>query len=434
MTPIQAGSLPLILEGKDVIAQAKTGSGKTAAFGLGILSKLDMAAQHIQALVLCPTRELADQVAKEIRALARMTPNTRVLTLCGGMPVSTQVNSLKRPVHVAVGTPGRIEDLLGKAKLSLGGLSMLVLDEADRMLDMGFQPSIDFIVKQLPRNRQTLLFSATYPEKIDRIARRVMRNPRQVETDTSHDDTSIQQHFYQVKNTGERLTACRLLLMQQRPTSALVFCNTKREADRVAKSLKDDGFSALALHSDFDQRERQAILTRFSNKSISVLVATDVAARGLDINNVDAIINYDMAHDPEVHVHRVGRTGRAGSTGCAYSICTNKDDYVIESLEEILGRPIQSDPLPPRSLLSTPAYKPAMATLEISGGKSNKLRPGDIVGALTGKNGIDGNEIGDITIFDRRTYVAVNKAVIHAALSKLNDGKIKGRSFRVSRI
>ena len=434
MTPIQALSLPPILDGKDVVAQAKTGSGKTAAFGIGILSKLEVKSSHIQALVLCPTRELADQVAKQIRKLARMIPNVRVLTICGGIPLNVQTTALDRKVHIVVGTPGRVEELLQKKILKLNQIDTLVLDEADRMLDMGFQPSLDSITAQIAKKRQTLLFSATYPEKIHLITQRVMNAPIKVEVDTTHDATSIEQYFYKVVDDDARMNALRLLLLQQRPESTLVFCNTKRETDYVAEELQGNGFSVLALHGDLEQRDRRDILVQFSNKSISVLVATDVAARGLDINKIDAIINYEIARDPEVYVHRIGRTGRAGSKGKAFSIYTSRENHQIKALEEYLNQSIKQDELPPISVLKKPAHYASMVTLQINGGKSQKVRAGDIVGALTGEHGVKGTEIGDIHIFDRRAYVAVNKKAAGIAFKKLSDGKLKGRSFRVRRI
>ena len=434
MTPIQALSLPPILEGKDLIAQAKTGSGKTATFGIGILSKLNITADHVQALVLCPTRELADQVTQEIRKLACMMQNVRVLTLCGGIPMGVHTASLERTVHIVVGTPGRVEELLNKKILKINKLDMFVLDEADRMLDMGFSESIDAIVSHLPKKRQTLLLSATYPEKIQAIAARIMNKPIMIEVDTTHDEASIQQFFYPVTNDDHRMNALRLLLLQERPESALVFCNTKRETDIVAKNLQDDGFSVLALHGDFEQKERREILVKFSNKSISILVATDVAARGLDIHKVDAIFNYDLARDPEVHVHRIGRTGRAGSFGNAYSLYAHHDDQTIKQLENYLKKSISPSILPPQTILKEKAYSAPMATIKIIGGKSDKVRPGDIVGALTGDSSIQGSEIGDITIFDRCAYVAVKRKVADTAFKKLSEGKIKGRSFAVWRV
>jgi ATP-independent RNA helicase DbpA len=434
MTPIQALSLPLILEGNDVIAHAKTGSGKTATFGIGILSKLDINANHVQALVLCPTRELADQVTQEIRKLACMTPNIRVLTVCGGMPIGVQTASLERTVHIVVGTPGRVEELLQKKILKLNQLEILVLDEADRMLDMGFFESIDAIVSKLPKNRQTLLLSATFPEKIRTIAARVMHNPKKIEVDTTHDETSIAQSFYQVTNDPQRLHVLRLLLLHQRPESALVFCNTKRETDIVANILKEDGFSALSLHGDFEQKERREILVQFSNKSMSILVATDVAARGLDIPNVDAIFNYELPRDPEVYIHRIGRTGRAGKSGSAYSFTTRHDDATIKQIEALLGQSIVESILPLENKATETTYLAPMTTLKIHGGKSEKVRPGDIVGALTGDGGIAGSDIGDITIFDRCAYVAVKRKVADAAFKKISEGKLKGRSFQVWRL
>ena len=232
MTPIQARSLPPVLEGKDVIAQAKTGSGKTAAFGLGLLEKLDVKRYRVQSLVLCPTRELADQVAKELRRLARAIHNIKIITLCGGVPLGPQIGSLEHGAHIVVGTPGRIEEHLRKNTLKLIDLNILVLDEADRMLDMGFQASLDAIISRMPRQRQTLLFSATYPEQISSMAKRIMIRPVMVQVDSTHDSHSIRQHFFKFEQNKNRLAALRLLLLKYRPGSALVFCNTRRETER----------------------------------------------------------------------------------------------------------------------------------------------------------------------------------------------------------
>lgn len=429
-TPIQAQSLPPILAGRDVIAQAQTGSGKTAAFGLGLLQGLDVNNFTTQALVLCPTRELADQVTKEVRRLGRGIPNIKILTLCGGVPIRTQISSLARAAHVVVGTPGRIEDLLSKSHLNLKSLRTLVLDEADRMLDMGFQDALDTIIGYTPQQRQTLLFSATYPQQISAIADRVMIDPVRVETKT--DITSnIEQHFYWVEDADQRMTALRLLLLKHRPESALVFCNTKIMTQEVADELCGRGFSALALHGDLDQRDRDQTLARFANKSISILVATDVAARGLDIDDLDAVINYFVARDDEVHIHRIGRTGRAGKHGLAFTLVAAREQHKLERLEQMLGHPIKPEPLPAIELLDEPAYQPQMGTLQIDAGKKEKLRAGDILGALTGADGIAGKDVGKIAIADKVAYVAVDRGVIKPALKKLNDGKLKGRSFRV---
>ena len=434
MTPIQAQSLPPILAGKDVIAQSKTGSGKTAAFGLGLLQQLNVKQFRVQSLVLCPTRELADQVAKELRKLARSIHNIKVLTLCGGMPFGPQIGSLEHGTHIIVGTPGRVEEHLRKAKLNLENLRTLVLDEADRMLDMGFQASLEAILKHTPRQRQTLLFSATYPRSIQTIADRIMINPQRVQVSSKHDDSSIEQHFYKVDNNDQRFTALRLLLLHYRPRSAVVFCNTKRETQALADELGNSGFCALALHGDLEQRERDQALVRFANKSISILIATDVAARGLDIDSLDAVINYHIARDSEVHVHRIGRTGRAGAKGLACSLYSDKESYKISLLEDYLDQAIEAEPLPPLSLLEQEGYAAKMLTLQIDGGKKQKVRPGDILGALTGENGIAGKQVGKISIFDNCAYVAVSCAAADAALKKLSAGKLKGRSFRVRKI
>ncbi len=434
MTPIQARSLPHILAGKDVIAQGKTGSGKTAAFGLGLLQKLEIKDFRVQSLVLCPTRELADQVAKEIRKLARTIQNIKVLTLCGGMPFGPQAGSLESGTHIVVGTPGRIEEHLSKTTLNLENLNTLVLDEADRMLEMGFQPSLDAIIEQIPQQHQTLFFSATFPDQIKTIAERIMTDPVMAKVTSMHDESIIEQHFYKVNDDEQRHTVLRLLLLQHHAQSAVVFCNTKREVQDIADELSDDGFSVLALHGDLEQRDRDLTLVRFSNKSASVLIATDVAARGLDIDDLDLVINYHIARDTEVHVHRIGRTGRAGSKGIACSLYSDKEHYKVALLGDYLDKIIESETLPSPGLLNETPAKPQMSTIQIDGGKKQKLRPGDILGALTAKNDISGKQVGKINIFDNRAYVAISQKVAKAALKKLTEGKLKGRSFRAKLI
>ncbi len=431
MTPIQAQSLPHILAGTDVIAQGKTGSGKTAAFGLGLLENLNVKRFRIQTLVLCPTRELADQVAKEIRRLTRGIHNIKVLTLCGGVPFGPQVGSLEHGAHIVVGTPGRVDEHLRKGTLRLDDLNTFVLDEADRMLEMGFQEAVEDIVDVMPEQRQTLLFSATFSEEIKAIAQRIMLKPVMVKVEFKHDDLSIKQHFYKVDDNDQRLMAVRLLLLMHRPESTVIFCNTKKDAQEVADELHHFGFSVLALHGDLEQKDRDQTLVRFSNKSVSILVATDVAARGLDIDALDAVINYHIARDPEIHLHRIGRTGRAGSKGIACSLISDKESHKVIALGNYLDRAIEGEPLPSINFLDKPIFEPEMATLQIEGGKKQKVRPGDILGALTGDNGIAGNQVGKITVFDNWAYVAVKREVTQIALKKLGQGQLKGRSFRI---
>jgi ATP-independent RNA helicase DbpA len=356
------------------------------------------------------------------------------LTLCGGMPLGPQIGSLEHGAHIIVGTPGRIEEHLRKNTLKLNTLNTLVLDEADRMLDMGFKASLDAIIERMPRQRQTLLFSATYPDEIRSLAKHTMIRPVIVKVDSTHDSASIRQHFFRFEQNKQRLTALRLLLLKYRPESTLVFCNTRRETQEVADELRSDGFSALALHGDLEQRARDETLVRFANKSASILVATDVAARGLDIEALDAVINYHIARDLEVHIHRIGRTGRAGSKGLACTLYSEKEAYKVERLEEYLEQAIEPENLPPFSMLEKPVYKAPMSTLQIDGGRKQKVRPGDILGALTGKNGIAGKQVGKIHIFDNHAYVAVTRGAARPALKKLAEGKLKGRSFRVRRI
>ncbi len=430
LTEIQAQSLPPILAGKDVIAQGKTGSGKTAAFGLGLLQTLDAKNFQVQALVLCPTRELADQVAEEIRRLARRLTNIKVLTLCGGQSIGAQLSSLQQGAHIIVGTPGRIEDHLRKQTLELDSLKMLVLDEADRMLDMGFQNSLDAICEQVPSPRQTLLFSATFPNQIEQISQRIMQSPMRIQVESQHDHASIAQHFYQVETPEQRLTALRLILLNARPESSVVFCNTKKDAQMVADALVQSGFSAQAIHGDLEQRERDQTLIQFANKSIAVLVATDVAARGLDIEALDAVVNYHLANDPEVHVHRIGRTGRAGSKGFAASLISDKESYKVAVLGEYLNQTINAEALPSLSLLKQTPLQAKMVTLQIDGGKKQKLRPGDILGALTANQHLTGEQIGKIKITSIRAYVAVERKHAKLALKQITAGKLKGKNFR----
>lgn len=434
MTPIQAQSLPVILEGKDIIAQAKTGSGKTAAFGLGLLQNLDVKRFRIQAMVLCPTRELADQVAIEIRKLARGIHNIKVLTLCGGTPMGPQIGSLEHGAHIIVGTPGRILDHLDKGRINLDEMNTFVLDEADKMLEMGFQDSIDAIIEAAPVERQSLLFSATFPEQINWIAGKLLRNPVNVKVESEQSDSTIEQQFFLVQDKEQRKEALHLLLMQHKPESCVVFCNTKQATFDVTDYLAARGFSVAVLNGDLEQKERDQTLIRFANKSISILVATDVAARGLDIDKLDAVINYELAHDADTHVHRIGRTGRAGEQGLACSLYVNRDSSKLVDIEDYQKITISESNLPDAEVLNAEVYGPQMATLRIDGGKKQKVRPGDILGALTGKDGIPGSDVGKINVTDYCAYVAVKKVSAGFALKKLENGKLKGRNFRVWRI
>lgn len=430
MTPIQAKSLPVILEGKDVIGQAKTGSGKTVAFALGLLQALDVKAFRVQSLILCPTRELADQVAKEVRKLARAIHNIKVLTLCGGMPFGPQVGSLEHGAHIIVGTPGRVEEHIRKGYLKLSSLKTLVLDEADRMLDMGFSESLDQIVSQTPESRQTLLFSATFPQNIQDMSDRVTTDAVHVEvvSDTS-ESSLIDEHFYPVEN-GSRFDVLRGLLLKHQPERTVIFCNTKLETQELYSNLKAAGFSVLPLHGDLDQKQRSRALAKFANKSISILVATDVAARGLDIEALPMVINYHIARDLEVHVHRIGRTGRAEQSGMACTLFSEKERFKKNKLEEYLGRDLTEKDVPSADYLMEKPFYPEMRTLEIAGGKKQKLRAGDIVGALTASGDVQFDHIGKIQVNEFVAYVAVRHKVAKIALQLIEQRKLKGRKFK----
>ncbi len=433
MTPIQAQSLPQILKGKDLIAKAKTGSGKTAAFGIGLLNDINPRFFGVQALVICPTRELADQVGKEIRRLARSVPNIKLVLLCGGKPLGPQIGSLEHGAHIVVGTPGRLQDHLRKNTLKLDGLKTLVLDEADRMLDMGFSEVMDDIISQTPKSRQTLLFSATYPDTIKQMSRSIQNNPVTVTVESEHQESVIEQMFYEVKK-HERNNTLLAIFEHYQPESTVVFCHTKIQCDEVAEFLRNNHIEALAIHGDLDQRERDQVLVRFGNNSCSVLVATDVAARGLDIKSLQAVINYELPRDPEIYVHRIGRTGRAGEQGRALSIFTASEQVRINAIEKYQKKPCRCDVL--ESLDRDPGFslQPPMVTIQLDSGRKNKVRPGDILGALTGDAGLTGSDIGKIDIFDMSSYVAIERTALRQAMNYLAQGKVKGRTIRARKI
>ncbi|MEZ5501112.1 MAG: ATP-dependent RNA helicase DbpA [Halioglobus sp.] len=433
MTAIQVAALPAALAGRDLIGQAKTGSGKTAAFALPLLTRLNPRDFGTQALILCPTRELASQVADEIRRLARYQPNIKVVTLCGGQPIGAQIGSLEHGAHVVVGTPGRIKDHLHKGTLSLDRVNTLVLDEADRMLEMGFIGDIEAIIATTPATRQTLLFSATYPEHIQALSSRFQRAPQRVSVESLHSEQRITQRFFMCR-TQERLAALATLLAHFQPQAAVVFCNTKQAVREVCEHLVQSGIHAQALHGDMEQRDRDQVLIQFRQLSCSILVATDVAARGLDIEDLAVVVNYELPRNAEVYVHRIGRTGRAGKEGMAISLLTDAELHRLRDIGKFLQRELQCEGIGevPASRNSLP--QPAFVTLCIAGGRKEKVRPGDILGALTGEAGIAGEAVGKITVTDYSTYVAITRDEADKALRQLLNGRIKGRKFKVRKL
>jgi ATP-independent RNA helicase DbpA len=427
MTPVQAATLPHILNGRDVIAQAKTGSGKTAAFGIGLLSKLQIKKYRVQTLVLCPTRELADQVAKELRALARFTHNIKILTLCGGTAFRPQEDSLRHEAHIIVGTPGRVLKHLDKNTLNLRDVDTLVFDEADRMLDMGFIEDIEKILAYTPKDRQTLLFSATYTAEIITISDKVQNNAISIKTTDTEIANKITEVFYEVK-TSNKLNALINTLSTYKPENAIIFTNTKVEAKELAQSLKHHNIDALATHGDLEQYERNDVLVQFANKSCRILIATDVAARGLDIKEMSMVINYDIPHNEETYTHRIGRTARAGQEGIAITLYNSNRSF--KALNYQNDTTLYED----SNILKTAQdfeMRPLYQTLVIEAGKKDKIRAGDLLGALTGDVGITGDAIGKIDIYDRQSYVAIDRQLINSVHKKLSNGKIKGKKFPV---
>ena len=425
MTPVQAETLPLILEGNDVIAQAKTGSGKTAAFGIGLLHKLQVKKFRVQSLILCPTRELADQVAKELRMIAKFAHNIKILTLCGGTAFGPQLGSLRHGAHIIVGTPGRILKHLKKETLSLENLETLVFDEADRMLDMGFIEEIDEVLEFAPKSRQTLLFSATYTDEITAISNRVQKDAISVKTVTTEVINKIDERFYEASN---KLDSLIKVFSTFKPENIIVFTNTKIAAKELAENLAKNKIDSLAIHGDLEQYERNDVLVQFANKSCPVLIATDVAARGLDIKELSMVVNYDIPHTEETYTHRIGRTGRAGEEGIAISLYS---EYEIENAMEYKNDTRKFEESSTLKKQNGFEMKPQYVTLVIEGGKKDKVRAGDLLGALTGDAGLKGSSIGKIDIYDRQSYVAIERELIDEAHKKLSKGKIKGKKFSV---
>lgn len=432
MTEVQKESIPAILEKKDVMAQAKTGSGKTAAFGIGLIMSLDLKDFRVGGLVLCPTRELADQVAKELRRIARHIHNTKIITICGGTPIGPQYRSLEHGAHIVVGTPGRIMDHLEKGTLNLRKIRTLVLDEADKMLDMGFAEKIADIVKRTPKTRQTLLFSATYPETMEEISRDFLNDPVSIKVESTHKNRKIKQVFIDTKKMN-RVDALINVFYHYNITSSVIFCRTKQQCDEVADELDEKGFFAEAIHGDLEQRDRDEVLTLFSNGSISFLVATDVAARGLDIKSLQSVINYEVSNDPKVHIHRIGRTGRMDQEGLAISLYSDRSSYKVEAIEAYLKKPLEKRSAD--SLKDTPiSIQPPKATICIDMGKKNKLRPGDILGSLTNNSNIKAAVVGNINIYPYHSYVAIDRGMVKKALNHLVSNTLKGRRNVKARI
>ena len=428
LTPIQQKSLPLSLDKKDLIAQAKTGSGKTVAFCIPLIDKLDIKNFRIQSLILAPTRELANQIAEEFRKLSRHIHNVKVLTLCGGMPFRPQALSLSHQAHVIVATPGRLLKHIKENNIELENINTLILDEADKMLDMGFYDDIMEVISSLPKNRQTLLFSATYEKNIEKLASSVLINPITVKVE-DEEKVSIKQKFYEV-NEGSKTALIPAIISSNKAKSILIFCNMKIKCDELADDLYDLGLDTLTLHSDLEQKQRDETMILFSNKSYPILIATDVASRGLHIDDVDLVINYDLSLDEKIHTHRIGRTARAGKGGLAISLYTQNDMDRVFAIKEVFNDIEEENISKIEDDLSYKIDSP-LRTIFINGGKKHKLRAGDILGALTAGIGLDKEDIGKINILDFSSYVAIKKEKILYVIENLSKSKIKGKYYRI---
>ena len=431
MTPIQEKGLPDILSGKDFIGQANTGSGKTAAFALGILAKLDVTNSNPQALVIVPTRELAEQVANETRRLARFTSNIKVLTLSGGTEERHKIKSLKQGIHIIVGTPGRITKLLSKGMLVMSDIKILVLDEADRLLEMGTIDEIDHIASFTPIDRQTMLFSATLPNGIKTLSANLQEDAVQVTIDSQHQMSTVEQLFFKVAE--EKNAALLRVLGHYNPDSCIIFCNSRVTCNKVAKFLRSLRMDSLQIHSDLEQQDRTLTLTKFDNKSCRILVATDLASRGIDVKDVSAVINYDLPRNHELYVHRIGRTGRAGKKGLALSLYANKEKAMLDTIGNYLKMECSIIKLEELQEFKPTELHSLMSTMYISGGRKNNIRPGDILGALTKEAGLKGEEVGKIHIFEVNSYVSIANDKIDMAIKCLSAAKIKGKKFKVGK-
>ena len=490
-SPIQAQSIPIAVEGKDMIGQARTGTGKTASFGIPMLQRINPKDKTLQSIVLCPTRELAIQSANEIRKLAKFLHGIKVLPIYGGQEISKQIRSLKGGVQIVIGTPGRVMDHLRRHTLKPQTVDIVVLDEADEMLNMGFREDIETILGQLPEERQTMLFSATMPKPILEIAKRYLHEPEIVKVIQKELTVpKIEQYYYEVNPRKKNEVLSRLLDMYD-PSLSLVFCNTKRKVDELVADLKGRGYFAEGLHGDMKQSQRDRVMNGFRNGRTDILVATDVAARGIDVDDVEAVFNYDVPQDDEYYVHRIGRTGRAGREGRAFTLVVGKEIYKLKDIQRYCKTKIRRQPIPsvndvaaikveklleqageliatdglgrmmdlleeyldgsdysatemaaallamqlgetstqtlPKEEFGDTGAEPGMVRMFMNIGKKDRVRIGDILGAVAGESGMEGALVGTIDMYDNFSFVEVPQEYAAAVLEAMNHSKIKGR-------
>ena len=533
-SPIQAQAIPVVLKGRDMIGQAQTGTGKTAAFGLPLLQKVDPKVKKLQAVVLLPTRELAIQVAEELRRFAKFMHGIKVLPVYGGQDIVRQIRALKDGTQIVVGTPGRVMDHMRRKTVKMDHVHTVVLDEADEMLNMGFLEDMETILSQLPEERQTLMFSATMPQAIADIAKKFQKDPVTVRVIKKELTVpKVTQYYYEVKPKNKVEVMCRLLDMYS-PKLSIVFCNTKRQVDELVQALQGRGYFAEGLHGDLKQVQRDRVMESFRNGRTDILIATDVAARGIDVGNVEAVFNYDIPQDDEYYVHRIGRTGRAGREGKAFSLVVGKEVYklrdiqrycktkiipqaipslnditeikadkILDQVQDILNdadltkivniiekklmeddytsldlaaallkmsmgddnEDIIDNYMPARSLDDLDSYgrnsrgrdrgrnnsrrkgatdraavdyvlnggEERMARLFINIGKSQRVTPGDILGAVAGESGIPGRLVGSIDMYDGYTFVDVPAEYAEDVLNAMSHARIKGKHIHVEK-
>jgi ATP-dependent RNA helicase DeaD len=495
VSPIQEKAIPVMMAGRDLIGQAQTGTGKTAAFGIPLLEKVDPKNKKLQAIVLCPTRELAIQVADEIRNLAKYMSSIKILPIYGGQDIVKQIRSLKSGVQIVIGTPGRVMDHMRRKTIRMDDLHTVVLDEADEMLNMGFREDIETILQGVPEDRQTVLFSATMPKPILEITKNYQKNAEVIRVVKKELTVpNIEQFYYEVNYKNREEVLSRLLDIYS-PKLSVVFCNTKKEVDLLVNALLGRGYFAAGLHGDMKQEQRDRVMQGFRDGKTDILVATDIAARGIDVDEVEAVFNYSLPQDDEYYVHRIGRTGRAGRIGRAFSFVWGKEVYKLKEIQAYCKTKIYAQNVPSLGdvantkidnllndveqviasedltaminaieervnasdytamdmaaafLKIASGYKedenelpeldpslasePGMVRLFINVGKKQKVRPGDIVGAIAGESGIPGNLIGAIDMFDKYTFVDVPKEYAKEVLNAMKHSRIKGKPIAV---
>ncbi|WP_026376725.1 ATP-dependent RNA helicase DbpA [Aestuariibacter salexigens] len=433
LTPVQQQAIPEILKHRDVMAKAATGSGKTLAFAIGILQRLDVEVPFPQALVLCPTRELAEQVANSIRQLARKLSNTKVQVICGGTPIGPQIQSLKHGSHIIVATPGRLLAHLRKRRINLNALQQVVLDEADRMLDLGFEQDLIDIMGMLPVRRQTLLFSATFPSAIEPACQQWLQEPISIDVTDTQSAPDIE--FLSFHNQQSRkANAVAAILSEFQPSSAILFCPTKQMARDLAADLQEMHIACMALHGDMQQAARSDVLACFANGSCNLLIATDVAARGLDIEHVDMVLNVTVPDNQETLVHRAGRTARAGASGRCVTLVEDHEQPTWRRCCEELAIDAKPKGIASLRFHLNRIVTPDLVTLYLDAGKKAKLRPTDILGALSKEAEVPAEDIGKIQIAANHSYVAIKLRSVKRSMKFLRENRLKGKKVRARKL